>query len=176
MLFSSLDVSVSGSDEVASAVATCGHAMRQLRKLSIAYINPLPLLRALGDRDCPLEHVTVKDPPWVCALLVCVLTGLMMQCFSIKVVSCQLLIGPSSGVDRSLCCRVCMYTCCRRQHCAVCVQVKCYSCEGIPQLPFIFTSFPWLLFHGHVCSSLVQVCMFRSHCVSTCQYMCVHLA
>ena len=89
MLFSSLDVSVSGSDEVASAVATCGRAMPQLRKLTIRYINPLPLFRALGDRDSPLEHVAVEDPPWVCALLVCVLTGLMMQCFSIKVVSCQ---------------------------------------------------------------------------------------
>ena len=70
MLFSSLDVS--GSDEVASAVATCGRAMRQLRKLSINIINPLPLLRALGDRDCPLEHVTVESPPWVCTILVCV--------------------------------------------------------------------------------------------------------
>ena len=82
MLFSSLDVS--GSDEVASAVATCGHAMRQLRKLTIRYINPLPLLRALGDRDCPLEHVTVEYPQWVCTILVCVLTGLMIQCFSVK--------------------------------------------------------------------------------------------
>ena len=86
MLFSSLDMP--SSDEVASAVATCGHAMRQLRKLTIRYINPLPLLRALGDRDSPLEHVTVEIPPWVCALLVCVLTGLMMQCFSVK--SCWL--------------------------------------------------------------------------------------
>ena len=87
MLFSSLDVS--GSDEFASTVATCSQAMRQLRKLSIEYMNPLSLLRALGDRDCPLEHVTVEDPPWVCALLVCMLTGLMMQCFMSKVVSCQ---------------------------------------------------------------------------------------
>ena len=68
MLFSSLGVS--GSDEVASAVATCGQAMRQLRKLTITYINPLPLLRALGDRDCPLEHVTVEHPPSVCTILV----------------------------------------------------------------------------------------------------------
>ena len=72
LLFSSLDVSVTRSDEVASAMATCGQAMRQLRKLTITYINSLPLLRALGDRDCPLEHVTVKNPPWVCTLLVCV--------------------------------------------------------------------------------------------------------
>ena len=72
MLFSSLDDSVYGSDEVASAVATCGRAMHQLRKLSSSDINPLPLLRALGDRDCPLEHVTVDRPPWVCTLLVCV--------------------------------------------------------------------------------------------------------
>ena len=69
-LLSSLDPFT--SDEVASAVATCGQAMRQLRKLTISYINPLPLLRALGDRDCPLEHVTVKYPPWVCTILVCV--------------------------------------------------------------------------------------------------------
>ena len=84
MLFSSLDMFISESslddlflddfesDEVASAVATCGQAMRQLRKLSITYINPLPLLRALGDRDCPLEHVTVEEPPWVCTILVCI--------------------------------------------------------------------------------------------------------
>ena len=70
LLFSSLDLS--GSDEVASAMATCGQAMRQLRKLTIAYINPLPLLLALGDRDCPLEHVTVESPPWVCTILVCI--------------------------------------------------------------------------------------------------------
>ena len=70
MLFSSLDVSV--SDEVTSAVATCGRAMRQLRKLTITSINPLPLLRALGYRHCPLEHVTVKHPPWVSTILVCV--------------------------------------------------------------------------------------------------------
>ena len=69
MLFSSLD---EFGIEVTSAVATCGRAMRQLRKLSITYINPLPLLRALGDRDCPLEHVTVKAPPSVCTILVCV--------------------------------------------------------------------------------------------------------
>ena len=60
MLYSSLGTYT--SDEVASAVATCGREMRQLRKLSITYIDPLPLLRALGDRDCPLEHVTVEDP------------------------------------------------------------------------------------------------------------------
>ena len=72
MLFSSLDLFVTSSDEVASAVATCGQAMRQLRKLTITRINPLPLLRALGDRDSPLEHVTVMDPQWVCTLRVCV--------------------------------------------------------------------------------------------------------
>ena len=82
MLFSSLAVST--GDAVASAVATCGRAMRQLRKLSMSRINPLPLLRALGDRDCPLEHVTVESPLWVCTILVCVLIGLMMQCFSVK--------------------------------------------------------------------------------------------
>ena len=63
---------MSGSDEVASAVATCGRAMCQLRELAIRYINPLPLLRALGARDCPLEHVTVQNPQWVCTILVCV--------------------------------------------------------------------------------------------------------
>ena len=70
MLFSSLDFEI--VDEVASAVATCGRAMRQLKKLSIHDINPLPLLLALGDRDCPLEHVTVWNLPWVCTILVCV--------------------------------------------------------------------------------------------------------
>ena len=70
MLFSSLDFGI--VDEVASAVATCGRAMCQLKKLSIYDINPLPLLQALGDRDCPLEHVTVRYPPWVCTILVCV--------------------------------------------------------------------------------------------------------
>ena len=70
MLFSSLDAS--RSDEVASAVATCGQAMRQLRKLSITCIDPQPLLRALGDRGCPLEHVTVLLPPWVCIIFVSV--------------------------------------------------------------------------------------------------------
>ena len=59
-------------DEVDSAVATCGLAMNQLRKLVINIIDPLPLLLALGDRDCPLEHVTVDSPPWVCTILVCV--------------------------------------------------------------------------------------------------------
>ena len=70
--------------EVASAVATCGQAMSQLRKLVICFINPLPLLLALGDRDCPLEHVTVEDPLWVCTILLCVLTGVMMQCISVR--------------------------------------------------------------------------------------------
>ena len=72
MLFSSLDWSKRG--EVALAVATCSRAMHQLRKLTISGINPLPLLRALGDRDvdCPLEHVTVRSPPSVCTVLVCV--------------------------------------------------------------------------------------------------------
>ena len=53
-------------------MAICGQAMRQLRKLTINSIDSLPLLLALGDRDCPLEHVTVKKPPWVCTILVCV--------------------------------------------------------------------------------------------------------
>ena len=71
MLFSSLDNFMVG--EVDSAVATCGQAMSQLRKLVINIImNPLPLLLALGDRDCPLEHVTVENPEWVCTILVCV--------------------------------------------------------------------------------------------------------
>ena len=73
MLFSSLDFNIfDDDDEVASAVATCGLAMNQLRKLVISHIDPLPLLLALGDRDCPLEHVTVGSPPWVCTILVCV--------------------------------------------------------------------------------------------------------
>ena len=112
MPFSSLDWSAceSESEEVASAVARCGQAMCQLRKLSISIeigINPLPLLQALGDRDCPLEHVTVWSQLCVCILLVCVVTGLMMQCLSIRSwYSCQWLTGLSSGVDRSPCCRV----------------------------------------------------------------------
>ena len=69
MLFSSLDIG--DVDVLDSAVATCGRAMRQLRKLSIARFNPLPLLRALGDRDCPLEHVRVEDPQWVCTYNTC---------------------------------------------------------------------------------------------------------
>ena len=40
-----------------------------------------------------------------------------------------------------------MYTCCRRQHCAVCVQVKCSSCEGIPSIaihtPFLSMASFW---------------------------------
>ena len=76
MLFSSLGSLVSesgsGSDGVALAVATCGQAMRQLRKLTISFISPLLLLQAQGDRDCPLEHVTVERPPWVRTVLVCV--------------------------------------------------------------------------------------------------------
>ena len=70
MLFSSLDNFI--VDVVPSTVATCGRAMSQLRKLFIYDINPLPLLLALGDRDCPLEHVTVWSLPWVCTILVCV--------------------------------------------------------------------------------------------------------
>ena len=70
MLFSSFDLGI--LDVVPSAVATCGRAMCQLKKLSIHDINPLPLLQALGDRDCPLEHVTVWRLPWVCTILVCV--------------------------------------------------------------------------------------------------------
>ena len=70
-VFSSV-YSVPASGEVSSAVATCGQAMCQLRKLTINYMNPLPLLLALKDRDCPLEHVTVKNPPRVCTILVCV--------------------------------------------------------------------------------------------------------
>ena len=70
MLFSSLDFPL--VDEVASAVATCGRAMNQLKKLVIDSISLLPLLLALGDRDCPLEHVTVIGQPWVCTILVCV--------------------------------------------------------------------------------------------------------
>ena len=68
MLFSSLDM----FDVVSSAVATSVRAMSQLRKLFINGINPMPLLQALGDRDCPLEHVTVWSLPWVCTILVCV--------------------------------------------------------------------------------------------------------
>ena len=60
----------SASDEVDSSVATCCQAMHQLRELSTFAIDSLTLLQALGDRDCPLEHVTVEDPPWVCTIFV----------------------------------------------------------------------------------------------------------
>ncbi len=73
----------------------------------------------------------------------------------------------------SPCYRVCIYICCRRQHCE---QVKCNSCEGVSPIAIHISLLPMAFFHGHVCSFLVQVCMFRSHCVSTCQYMCVHWA
>ena len=79
MLFSSLDFGIVDDDEVASAVATYGRAMSQLRKLFINFIKPFPLLLALGDRDCPLEHVTMWSRPWVCTILVCV-DRMMMQC------------------------------------------------------------------------------------------------
>ena len=71
-------------DQVASDMVMCGQAMPQLRTVSIKYINPLPLLRALGDRECPLDHVKVVASLWVCTILVWVLTGLMMQCFSVR--------------------------------------------------------------------------------------------
>ena len=61
----------------------CGQAMPQLRIVSTKYTNPLPLFQALEDRECPLDHVIVANPPWVCTILVgC--TGLMMQCFSVR--------------------------------------------------------------------------------------------
>ena len=77
-----IDMSV--SDQVALAVAMCGQAMPQLRIVSTKYIKPLPLLRALGDRECPLDHVKVVNPLWVCTILVWVLTGMMMQCCSVR--------------------------------------------------------------------------------------------
>ena len=58
----------SGNDQVASAVGTCVRRMHQLKMLSIKWIKPLPVFRALEDRECPLDHVQVV--PWVCTILV----------------------------------------------------------------------------------------------------------
>ena len=69
LCFSFLDLHLSLSDQVASAVAMCGQAMPQLRTVSIHWINPLPLLRALGDRECPIDNVKVDTPKWVCTIL-----------------------------------------------------------------------------------------------------------
>ena len=47
--------------------------MPQLKVLSTFAIKPLPLFQALGDRECPLDHVKVEYPLWVCTILVWVL-------------------------------------------------------------------------------------------------------
>ena len=69
-------IDASLSDQVALAVVMCGQAMPQLRIVSTKYINPLPLLRALGDRECPLDHVKVASL-WVCTILVWVFSQLL---------------------------------------------------------------------------------------------------
>ena len=79
----SLDWLSTASDQVASAVETCVQRMHQLKVISITWINPVPVFQALGDRECPLDHVKVPNPRLVCIILVgC--TGLMMQCFSVR--------------------------------------------------------------------------------------------
>ena len=57
------------SDQVASAVGTCVQRMPQLKELTITEISPLSLFRALGDRECPLDHVQMVYPR-VCIILV----------------------------------------------------------------------------------------------------------
>ena len=44
--------------------------MPQLKVLSTCAIRPLPLFQALGDRECPLDHVKWVDHLWVCTILV----------------------------------------------------------------------------------------------------------
>ena len=63
-------IETSVSDQVASDMVMCVQAMPQLRTVSIKWIDPLPLLRALGDRECPLDHVKVVNPRLVCTILV----------------------------------------------------------------------------------------------------------
>ena len=77
-------IDASATDQVASAVGTCVQRMPQLKVISISLIKPVPLLRALGDRECPLDHVKVVHQLWVCAILVWVLTGMMMHCLSVR--------------------------------------------------------------------------------------------
>ena len=76
-VFSIFYIDVSVSDQVAQAVAMCGQAMPQLRIVCTKYIRPLLLLRALGDRECLLDHVEVVDPLWVCTLYLC---GCWQEC------------------------------------------------------------------------------------------------
>ena len=70
--FSTVDPSSDdpSSHPLASAVATCGQDMRQLRTIGIYAINLLPLFRALEHRESPLECVIVDCPLWVCTVLV----------------------------------------------------------------------------------------------------------
>ena len=51
-------------------MGTCVRRIHQLKVLSIASINPLPVFRALGDRECLVDNVKVNAPKWVCAILV----------------------------------------------------------------------------------------------------------
>ena len=62
-------LSTAPGDQVASAVGTCVWRMLQLKVLSISWIKPLPVFQALGDRECPLDHVKVVEPR-VCTILV----------------------------------------------------------------------------------------------------------
>ena len=57
-------------DQVALAVGTCVQRMHQLKVLSTISIKPLPLFQAMGDRECPLDHVKVAYSLWVCTILV----------------------------------------------------------------------------------------------------------
>ena len=61
-------IDASATDQVASAVGTCVQRMPQLKVISISLIKPVPLLRALGDRECPLDHFKVAYSLLVCTL------------------------------------------------------------------------------------------------------------
>ena len=66
-----------------------------------------------------------------------------------------------------------MYTCCRRQHCAVCVQVKCNSCEGIPPIAIHIPLLPMASFS---CMHARALPLSKCACsVSLCVYVSVHV-
>ena len=61
-----------------------------------------------------------------------------------------------------------------------CVQVKCNSCEGVSLIAIHIPLHPWLLFHGHVCSSLaVHVCILgivhKEQCYNDSENLCFTL-
>ena len=56
-------------DQFASAVGTCVRRMHQLKVLFAFAIKPQPVFQALGDRECPLDHLQMVYPR-VCTILV----------------------------------------------------------------------------------------------------------